>query len=144
MAVTQAPVDEGEKFAGGSDFGDVGAASFFEPGPVLAEPAVGAEPLHGFHRGPAHQPVALLGDTSAVDFGVRFAVLGGQPSPGAQLVRAGESRDIADLCSEYGRQGGADPVDGLDRLEPRNLREPDPDDFRYGVDLLVLQGDQAA
>ena len=72
--------------------------------------------LDGLDRGPAHEPVALLGDPPAVDLGVGLAVPGCHPGPGAQLLGAGEPGDVADLGDEHRRQDWSDAVDGLDGL----------------------------
>jgi hypothetical protein len=49
---------------------------------------------------------------------VRFAVAGSQPCPAAQLRRAGEPADIADLGDDDRRQDRADTRQDLERAVP--------------------------
>src|SRR2546430_12432107 len=71
VPVAQPPVDQREQLTGGGDLGDVGPAPLGDAGPGRSDrPAVHA--LHRLDRGPPHQVVALLGDPTTVDLGVRL------------------------------------------------------------------------
>jgi hypothetical protein len=83
MPVTQPVENQGEQLAGGGDHTDVAPAAACDLIAQLTQPVMLADALDSFHSGPADQGAALLGDPSAVNFGVGLVVLGVSP---AQLL----------------------------------------------------------
>ena len=117
LAVTQAVVDEDEKFAGGRHPSDLLSTALAHP-LVVSVNRCGA-PLAG-HRldgGPAHESGSLLGDVSTTDLLVGLVVGGGEPGPAAQVPGGGEPPDVADLGHEDRSQHRTDAGDGLDGVE---------------------------
>jgi hypothetical protein len=96
------------------------------------------EPLGGLDGSPADQPGALFGDGAAAHGGVRLVVTRREPSPGAQLGRAGEAMQVADLGHQHRCQHRAYAGDGLDCQVTDITGQPSGDLALQGRDLLVI------
>jgi len=100
LAVTQAVVDEDEKFAGGRHPSDLLAPALAHPVVVGPDRRVGALAGHRLDGRPAHETRALLGDMAPADLLVGLAVRRSEPGPAAQVSGRREPRDVADLGHE--------------------------------------------
>jgi hypothetical protein len=81
MPVPQPVENQGEQLAGGGDHTNVAPAAACDLIAQLTQPVMGTDALDSFHRGPADQGAAHLGDPPAVNFGVGLVVFGSQPGP---------------------------------------------------------------
>ena len=95
LAVTQAVVDEGEKFAGRCDATDLGAPTFSNVVMVGQDDRVAPLAGHRLDGGPAHVTRALLGDVTAAHLDVcqrsSYSLAGRHgvqviPYPGVQVI----------------------------------------------------------
>src|SRR5437879_1992194 len=142
LAVAQPVVDEGEELTSRGDPGDVLPPAFRDAVVVLLDLLRAPHMRDGLDRCPPDEDRALLGDPAPADLQVRLPMLGGHPSPRAQLTGPGEAGDVTDLGHEDGGQGVADTVELLDGPVAMVVAQPAVDLPLEEVDLLVEDGDE--
>jgi len=71
------------------------------PSPDRTHPGGRRQDLHRFHCRRPHQPRALLVIRPPVHVGVGLVMLGRQPGPAGQLLRASKPRHIVDLGNQH-------------------------------------------